>query len=92
MPIDFRKIVANIKEISFRDRRDTYTLRPLVAPIRLDIWSVDIYSSLAYHWLSYERNKQGLYHPRASRYPSVRYMLSKIPLAIFAYKFLTEKV
>ena len=38
---------------------------------------VDLYSSFAYHWEYYEPHKQGFNHPKASRDPSVRTMLSK---------------
>ena len=88
----FPKNVAKTVEISVRDRRDLFTLRPLLALIRLNIWLVDIYSSFTYHQLSYERHKEGLYHPRASRHPSLRYMLSKFYRALFVYKFLTQNV
>ena len=47
--MQFLKNVANIGEISVGRWRDTFTLRPWVGPIRLDIWPADIYSSFAYH-------------------------------------------
>ena len=53
-----------------------FSMGPLVAPISLDIWLVDLYSWISYHWQYYERKKQGFNHPKASWHPSVRYMLS----------------
>ena len=40
--MQFLKNVAKIGENSIRDRRDTFTLRPWVAPITLDICPADI--------------------------------------------------
>ena len=88
----FGENAAKIVEISVRDRRDIFTLGPLLAPISLNIWLNVLYSSFTYHGISYKREKQGLNHPRTSRAPSLCYMLSKVVRAIFAYKFLTEKV
>ena len=88
----FGENAAKIVEISVRDRRDIFTLGPLLAPISLNILLNDLYSSFIYHGISYKREKQGLNHPRTSRAPSLCYMLSKVVRAIFAYKFLTKKV
>ena len=87
----FGENAAKIVEISVRDRRDIFTLGPLLAPISLNIWAIVPDSSFTYHGLFSEREKQGLNHSRTSRAPSLCYMLSKVVRAIFAYTFMTEK-